>query len=282
MLTGLLMDWIQIILLSLIQGLTEFLPVSSSAHLVLPAQLTQWPDQGLAFDVAVHFGTLIAVLAYFRTELYNLLAAAGRAPTLIRSSGWSELISPRQPTDENLDLLLKLALATLPIVLMGLAAKGVIEAHLRTVPIIATTTMLFALILWYADRQPGRRTTIQWSDAVWIGFAQTLALIPGTSRSGITITVALLVGLSRVSAARFSFLLSIPTIAGAQLLLTMDLLDDRGTLKIWPLLAGAAIAFVAAYTSIHFFIRLLDRYGMTPYVLYRLALGVCLFAVVGF
>jgi len=275
------MDWIQIILLSLIQGLTEFLPVSSSAHLVLPAQLTQWPDQGLAFDVAVHFGTLIAVLTYFRTDLLNLLSAAGRAPIILRTNGWLGLFSPRQVVDTDLDLLLKLVLATLPIVVAGLAAKDAVEAHLRTIPIIATTTMLFALILWYADRRPGQRTSIRWSDAAWIGFAQTLALIPGTSRSGITITAALLLGLARVNAARFSFLLSIPTIAGAQLLLTMDLADSDKALEIWPLLAGATIAFAAAYTSIHFFIRLLDRYGLTPYVLYRLALGVCLFAFIG-
>lgn len=275
------MDWIQIILLSLIQGLTEFLPVSSSAHLVLPAQLTQWPDQGLAFDVAVHFGTLIAVLAYFRTDLLNLLSAAGRAPMFIRTRGWSGLFTTGQAMDTDLDLLLKLALATFPIVLVGLASKDFVEAHLRTVPIIATTTMLFALILWYADRKPGQRASIRWSDAAWIGIAQTLALIPGTSRSGITITVALLLGLSRVNSARFSFLLSIPTIAGAQLLLTMDLAGSQGSMEVWPLLAGAAIAFGAAYASIHFFIRLLDRYGMTPYVLYRLALGACLLAFVG-
>jgi undecaprenyl-diphosphatase len=199
----------------------------------------------------------------------------------IRTNGWSGLVVTGQAMDTDLDLLLKLAMATLPIVLVGLASKDLVEAHLRTVPIIATTTMLFALFLWYADRKPGQRESIRWSDAAWIGIAQTLALIPGTSRSGITITVALLLGLGRVHSARFSFLLSIPTIAGAQLLLTMDLTDAQSSLEIWPLLAGAAIAFGAAYGSIHFFIRLLDRYGMTPYVLYRLALGACLLAFVG-
>lgn len=276
------MDWIQIILLSLIQGLTEFLPVSSSAHLVLPAQLTQWPDQGLAFDVAVHFGTLIAVLAYFRVDLLNLIAAAGRTPRFLRTNGWSGLWSAQQTIDAELDLLVKLALATLPIMLVGFAAKDLVEAHLRTVPIIATTTMLFALVLWYADRKPGQRASVRWSDAAWIGVAQTLALVPGTSRSGITITVALLLGLSRGSSVRFSFLLSIPTIAAAQLLLTADLAREQHSIELWPLLAGATIAFGAAYTSIHFFIRLLDRFGMTPYVLYRLVLGACLFALVGF
>ena len=200
----------------------------------------------------------------------------------IRTNGWSGLVSTRQALDTDFDLLLKLALATLPIVLMGFAAKDMVETHLRTVPIIATTTMLFALVLWYAARQPGQRTSIQWSDAVWVGIAQTLALVPGTSRSGITITAALLLGLCRGSAARFSFLLSVPTIAGAQLLLTKDLLSSQSTPEIWPLVAGAAIAFGAAYASIHFFIRLLDRYGMTPYVVYRLALGACLFAIVFF
>ncbi len=274
------MDWVQVIFLSLIQGLTEFLPVSSSAHLVLPAQLTQWPDQGLAFDVAVHFGTLIAVLAYFRLDLQNLLYALGRAPRLMPNMGSASNLASALNEDADLDLLMKLALASLPVLLVGFLAKDAVEAYLRTVPVIATATMLFALLLWYSDRHPGARSRIQWTDAAWIGVAQTLALIPGTSRSGITITMALLVGLSRVSAARFSFLLSIPTIAGAQFLLTKDLIDSPEAVNIWPLLAGAAIAFAAAYASIHFFLRLLDRFGMMPYVIYRLALGAGLFIFV--
>lgn len=275
------MDWIQVVVLSLIQGLTEFLPISSSAHLVLPAQLSSWPDQGLAFDVAVHFGTLLAVLVYFRRDLQLMLTALTHAPGLISSVGMLPLMQRTADYDEHLDLLLKLAVATLPVIVVGFTAKDFVEAQLRTLPVIATTTMLFAAALWIADRQRGSRSTVLWADAMWIGLAQTIALIPGTSRSGITITVALVIGLSRVSAARFSFLLSIPAIAGAQLLLTMDLLQDNSTVAIAPICIGALLAFISAYVSIHFFIRLLDRFGMTPYVIYRLLLGAWLFLLIG-
>ena len=274
------MDWIQVVLLSLIQGLTEFLPISSSAHLVLPAQLTDWPDQGLAFDVAVHFGTLLAVIAYFRQDLLRMLAAFTRAPAMLSNLGWSPTLQQTAAHDEHLDLVIKLALATLPVVIVGFAAKDIIEANLRTLSVIASTTILFAVVLWIADRRPGSRSLASWSDTLWIGLAQTLALVPGTSRSGITIAVALLVGLNRVAAARFSFLLAIPTIAGAQLLLTLDLMSEDNFVDLAPIAVGGLIAFASAYLSIHFFIRLLDRLGMMPYVIYRLVLGSVLFWIV--
>ena len=274
------MDWIQVVLLSLIQGLTEFLPISSSAHLVLPAQLTDWPDQGLAFDVAVHFGTLLAVIAYFRQDLLQMLAAFTRAPAMLSNLGWRPTLQQAAAHYEHLDLVFKLALATLPVVIVGFATKDIIEANLRTLSVIATTTILFAVVLWIADRRPGSRSLASWSDTVWIGLAQTLALVPGTSRSGITIAVALLVGLNRVAAARFSFLLAIPTIAGAQLLLTLDLMSEGNSVDLAPIAVGGLIAFASAYLSIHFFIRLLDRFGMMPYVIYRLVLGSVLFWIV--
>ena len=267
------MDWIQVILLSLIQGLTEFLPISSSAHLVLPAQLTDWPDQGLAFDVAVHFGTLLAAMAYFRQDLMQMLAAFTRAPALLSNIGWRPTLLQSAAHDEHLDLIFKLTLATLPVVVVGFASKDIIETHLRTLSVIATTTILFAVVLWSSDRRPSSRALISWSDTVWIGLAQTLALVPGTSRSGITISVALLVGLNRVAAARFSFLLAIPTIAGAQLMLTLDLMSGENSADLAHITAGGLIAFASAYFTIHFFMRLLDRFGMMPYVVYRLVLG---------
>ncbi len=254
------MDWLQLIFLSLVQGLTEFLPISSSAHLVLPAQLTDWPDQGLAFDVGVHFGTLLAVVAYFRSELWGMANGALRYPL-------------HREYNADLDLMLKLALATLPVVIVGFLAKDWVETHLRTVPVIACTTILFALALWFADRQPGNSEQPRWSDAGLIGLAQVLALVPGTSRSGITITAALLLGMSRTGAARFSFLLAIPTIAGAQLLLTLDLVEAGTQQGIRDLLAGAVIAGISAYLCIHYFIALVERTGMLPYVVYRLLLG---------
>ena len=254
------MEWLQIIVLSLIQGLTEFLPISSSAHLVLPSLLTDWPDQGLAFDVGVHFGTLLAVITYFRVELTRM---AGAVITLPR----------HRSLNAEVDLVLKLAAATLPVVIVGFIAKDFVEDNLRTIPVIAYATIGFGLLLWFADRRPGEEQRVSWNQAGLIGLAQVLALVPGTSRSGITITAALLAGLSRTAAARFSFLLAIPTIAGAQLLLTLDLLANPEDRVFAHLLSGAMLAGVSAYFCIHFFIALVERTGMLPYVIYRLLLG---------
>ena len=260
------MDWLQILFLSLVQGLTEFLPISSSAHLVLPAQLTDWPDQGLAFDVGVHFGTLIAVIAYFRVELSRMAVSAITYPA-------------QRQYNTDIDMMLKLALATLPVAVMGFVAKDFVEANLRSVPVIAAATIIFAGALWFADRRPGAADTPQWGHAAFIGLAQVLALVPGTSRSGITITAALLVGLSRTAAARFSFLLAIPTIAGAQLLLSLDLLQADADRAWMDMVSGAVIAGTAAYLCIHYFIALVERTGMLPYVVYRVLLGGFLLAI---
>ena len=275
------MEWLQVIVLALVQGITEFLPVSSSAHLVLPAQLTSWPDQGLAFDVAVHFGTLIAVLAYFRKDLCSMLWAIGQAPAVYAARS-SEVPSNAETEQaaQGIVQLLKLGLATIPVVIIGFLGKDFIQDNLRTVPVIATTTMLFGAALWYADRRPTTNTTITWQAAAIIGLAQSIALIPGTSRSGITITAALLLGLSRVEAAKFSFLLAIPTIAGAQLLLSLDLAAGNLDTDLAKVAAGAALAGVSAYLGIHYFMQLVERTGMLPYVLYRLVLGLVLFGLV--
>lgn len=256
------MEWLQILVLSLIQGITEFLPISSSAHLVLPSLLTDWPDQGLAFDVGVHFGSLIAVIVYFRHELTRMTVSVAQLPFA-------------RNINEDVELVFKLAVATLPVVVIGLAGKDFIEDNLRTLPVIAATTIVFGLLLWWSDRRPGEQTHITWNAALFIGLAQTLALIPGTSRSGITITAALLLGLSRTTGAKFSFLLSIPTIAGAQFLLTLDLLE-LGVDRWGELIAGGVIAGLSAYACIHFFIQLVERTGMLPYVIYRLLLGCAL------
>lgn len=260
------MDWLHIIILGLIQGLTEFLPISSSAHLVLPTLLFGWPDQGLAFDVGVHFGTLIAVVMYFRQELLSMAGAVLAYPL-------------QRQYSEDIDLVLKLALATLPVVVVGFVAKDYVEDNLRTIPVIAVATVIFGLLLWFADRKSSENMTINWGQALFIGAMQVLALIPGTSRSGITITAALLIGLSRVGAARFSFLLAIPAIAGAQLLLTLDLVSAQAQQPWIDLLSGSVIAGISAYLCIHYFIALVERTGMVPYVIYRLVLGAALLAM---
>lgn len=254
------MEWLQIIVLSLIQGLTEFLPVSSSAHLILPTLLSDWPDQGLAFDIAVHVGSLLAVLAYFRSEMAQFAISGTRLLTQRRY-------------DEHTELLLKIVVATLPVVIVGYFLKGWVESELRSVAVIAAASIVFAVALWWADRQRGQIDQPSWMQTLMIGSAQVLAIVPGASRSGVTITAALLLGLSRTSAARFSFLLSIPTISGAALLATLDLLD-AGESARWPELAvGTALAGICAYACIHYFIALVERTGMMPYVIYRLLLG---------
>lgn len=262
------MDWLQVIVLSLMQGLLEFLPISSSAHLILPAELTDWPDQGLAFDVAVHVGTLAAVVAYFHRELVDYARGSVNALTQRR-------------LNDDAEQVLLLTLATLPIVIAGFLLKDWVESSLRSVPVIAAASILFGLLLWYADHRHGARSAVTWRDAAVIGIMQVLSIVPGTSRSGITLTAALLLGMTRAAGARFSFLLSIPTIAGAGLLLANDALAEGHTARIEHLLVGAALSGVAAYGCIRVFITLIDRTGMLPYVIYRILLGVVLLALWG-
>lgn len=262
------MEWLQIITLALLQGITEFLPISSSAHLILPAALTDWPDQGLAFDVAVHLGTLLAVCSFFRKELGDY------------TTGCLGALQTRRLNEQSLEVG-KLALATLPVVICGFLLKDWIEASLRSVQVIAISTIVFGLLLAFADRRHGNRESISFSAAAIIGGFQTLALIPGTSRSGITITAALLLGLSRTVSARFSFLLSIPTIAGAALLTTLDLRSQPEDADWASLAAGAGLAGISAYLCIDLFIRLVERTGMMPYVYYRLILGAGLLIFAG-
>ena len=252
-------DLSQIIVLALIQGITEFLPISSSAHLILPAELTAWPDQGLLFDVAVHLGTLTAVIVYFRAELMRFSAEALR----LRAGASTLLLS-------------RVAIATVPAALAGLLFKPYIESELRTVGVIAVTTIAFAIPLWWADRRAASTRdehTLSYTQAIVIGLAQALALVPGVSRSGITITAALLVGLGREGAARFSFLLAIPTITGAALLSAVDARTAPEVVPWTDLGLGFTVSAVAAYGCISAFIALVNRTGMTPYVVYRLALG---------
>ena len=261
------MDILQIIVLALVQGITEFLPVSSSAHLILVPLLTHWEDQGLAFDVAVHVGTLTAVVLYFRHEIKKMFFA------------WFD--SWRGEHSEDSKLAWAVVVGTVPVGLVGFIFKDVISENLRTPLVIASTTIIFALLLWYADWSAKRERdeyAMSWKDIIVIGCAQAIALIPGTSRSGITITAGLLLGLTAQASARFSFLLSIPVIllaGGYEILAYQEVasLDDMG-----DLILGALVSAISAYFSIHFFLKLLERLGMTPFVVYRLLLGVLLFS----
>ncbi|MGA0840085.1 MAG: undecaprenyl-diphosphate phosphatase [Pseudomonadales bacterium] len=262
------MEWTQVIVLALMQGLLEFLPISSSAHLILPAQLTDWSDQGLTFDIAVHVGTLVAVVTYFRQDLRGY--AQGSLQSLVE-----------RRINDDASMVLKLGLATLPIVICGFLIKDWVEVSLRNIPVIATASIVFGLLLWYSDRRHGTRADVGWRDAAFIGTLQVLSIVPGTSRSGITLTAALLLGMSRAAGARFSFLLSIPTIAGAGLLLIKDAMDSGHETAWAHSFAGAVIAGLSAYACIRAFIALIDRTGMLPYVVYRLLLGTLLLALWG-
>jgi len=267
------MDFFQLFVLAIIQGLSEFLPVSSSAHLILTPVLTGWPDQGLAFDVAVHVGTLSAVVFYFRRELIKM------------SYDWfNSLITFKQTPDSRLAW--GVIIGTIPVGLVGLLFKDFIETSLRSPIVIATTTVLFGLTLWWADVYGKRQRdehTMTFKDILIIGCAQALALIPGTSRSGITITAGLMLGLSRAGAARFSFLLSIPAILLPGLLKTLDMLHatpvSQNGIEWNTLFLGALISGITAFFVIRFFLQLLEKTGMLPYVIYRLLLGTFLFFV---
>ncbi len=274
------MDTLHIIWLALVQGLTEFLPISSSAHLILVPKLLGWPDQGLAFDVAVHLGTLIAVVGYFRADIVTLFFAWCRSAGSLVGLGASDAATSAHTPDSRLAW--GVILGTIPAGLVGLAFKDVIEIHLRSPLVIAATTIIFGLVLWYADRRSRLARdefTLGWGDFLVIGAAQALALIPGTSRSGITITAALLLGLTREAAARYSFLLSIPIIVLSGLGVTKDLLEDSAPVDWTALGLGTLVAAVSAFICIHFFLAFINRIGMLPFVIYRLALGVLLLLV---
>ncbi|MEK7990327.1 MAG: undecaprenyl-diphosphate phosphatase [Thiotrichaceae bacterium] len=267
------MDIWQIITLALLQGFTEFLPISSSAHLILVPELTSWEDQGRAFDVAVHLGTLTAVIFYFRHDIKPLFLA------------WIKSLQTRQLTAES-RLVWGVIIGTIPVAIVGvlISITGWVD-HLRSGLLIATTTLVFGGLLWYADaRATLERDEYQmtWRDIMLIGCAQAIALLPGTSRSGITITAALLAGLSRQAAARFSFLLSIPVIILAGVDETALLLTQQIEVNWTILMLGMTISSVSAYLCIELFIRLLNQIGMLPFVIYRLILGVFLLIWYGY
>ncbi len=263
------MSLIQIIILALVQGFTEFLPISSSAHLILVPVLTDWEDQGLAFDVAVHVGTLIAVVSYFRKELSAMLR------------DWMRSIVQRKLVGES-RLAWAVCWGTVPAALAGLLFHDFIDTELRSPLVIAVTTIGFGLLLWLGDVRGARHRdehSLNWKDVAIIGLAQALALIPGTSRSGITMTAALLLGLTREAAARFSFLLSVPIILMAGGYNTLKLIESDEVVDWLGLGLGVGLSMLTAYVCIHFFLKLLERMGMLPFVIYRLLLGVMLLAL---
>ena len=253
------MDTLQLILLSVVQGLTEFLPVSSSAHLVLLSEFLGEEDQGIIFDVGVHFGTLLAALVYFRSDLKKMIINLGSHKLL---------------SEEN-NLTTNLVIGVIPILLAGFLLRDFVNLHLRNSEVIAYATIIFGIFLYTAQLRKGKEDldSVNLKQALIIGLFQCLALIPGTSRSGITITAGLFLGLSATAASRFSFLLAIPTIGAIALaeLIRISFIDitDNGT----ELSIALIISFLVAYISIDMFLKLIDRIGFTPFVIYRLLLG---------
>lgn len=261
------MDFFQAIVLAVVQGIVEFLPISSSAHLILVPEMFGWADQGLAFDVAVHVGTLVAVVAFLRKEIAQIVPAW--------LSGWR---TRQWSADGQLGWLI--IIATIPVGLVGLAFKDYIELNLRSSMVIAATTLIFGLVLGWADHKADKNTktisSLDWKQTLLIGCAQAIALIPGTSRSGITMTALLALGYTRIASAKFSFLMAVPAIALPGLLKAKDLADSAAQIQ-WPILAtGVIVSAIVAFLCMNLFMRFVSRVGMLPFVVYRVLLCIAI------
>jgi len=265
------MTWIHYLLLAIIQGITEFLPISSSAHLILPAKVFGWPDQGPLIDLMAHLGSLGAVVLYYRKDVRRMIA------------GGFDLLSfkPERQCRKRAQLALFILIATPPALIVGFVMSMVGWAEAVRSPLIIAWAMIgFGIILWLADvwgKQVKTIETMNWKAAVLIGFAQILAFIPGTSRSGITMTAARGLGFTRSEAARFSMLMAIPIILAGGVYAFLQLIKNgnSGTdaASLVDGLAVAGLSFVAAYFAITIFMKLIERISFLPFMLYRLALG---------
>lgn len=265
-----MIDYFQATVLGLVQGLTEFLPVSSSAHLILVPKLTHWSDQGIAFDVAVHFGTLFAVITYFRQDIKSItteMMESVKSPTLsiFQTFGW------------------KLGLATAPALIAGFLFHDYISSEFRSIHIVAATTLCYGLLLGlaeYMNRAKYFSVHVNLKQAILIGCAQALALIPGTSRSGVTLTAGLFLGLSKEAAARFSFLLAIPTILIACSYEFLQLLKESIPYTWDVLLFGCTISAISAYFCIHYFLKWISKMSLLPFAVYRVVLACFLIVLI--
>ena len=241
------------IVLGIVQGITEFLPVSSSGHLILLPMLLGWPEQPLAFDTVVHLGTLAAVLVALRDDLPKLFADKGKL-------GWT------------------IVAASVPALGMGFLFKDQIETVLRSPLVVAASLVVWGILLWIADRQmkkqaEGKIENVGYHRAMMIGLAQAIALIPGTSRSGVTITAGLFMGLSREAAARFSFLLGIPAISAAGALGLFELATGEAQIELVPMIFGFLTSFACGFIAIRFLLKLLKSTSFVPFAIYRIALA---------
>ena len=252
------MDFIHIFILSIIQGVTEFLPISSQSHLILTSHLLGLKDQGLGFDIALHFGSLIAILIYYRKEIRSLLSL----------------------NDEGVNYLRLIIIGSIPLPIVGLLFIDIVSQNMRSVFSIASMTILFAVILYLADLKKKEVVTkfanISIYTIVFIGLMQTLAIMPGVSRSGIVITAALLANFSREDSIKIAFLLSIPAIFMATVYQSMQLYDVGNIEILNEHMLGMFLSFIFSYITIHLFISTINKISFTPYIIYRLILGVVL------
>lgn len=263
------MDFIHAFVLSIIQGLTEFLPVSSSAHLILLPRVFGWEDQGLAYDIAAHFGSLAAVIIYFRQDLARII-----------QGGWYSVSGNGMTTDGR--MFWYLIVASIPVGLFGYLIYDLVATAFRNPVLLGYMNLIFAALLLLADKTGKRlrpQSGIGWRDAILIGLAQALSLIPGASRSGVTITAGLMLGLTRQAAARFAFLMAIPVLIMASGYQLYRIVTDATEVDYGSFALVTVLSFFSALAAIHFFLKLLDRFGLTPYVVYRVGLGVVLLLI---
>ena len=280
------MTFLQLLLIAIVQGITEFLPISSSGHLILIPYLTDFPDQGPLIDVAVHVGSLLAIIVYFFKDV-----------VVLARGGFASIGLGKAPAERR--LFWWIALGTIPAVLFGLSIKmGMFNAvaetwfgitivdddlmsSIRFTDLIAVNLIFYGILLGIADffgRETKSFEDMTWRDGLLVGLAQALAIIPGTSRSGVTMTAARALGYSRVEAARFSFLLSIPAVAGAGVLIVPEIFEAGGGLAMEALIAGV-LTFIAAFATMAFLMNFLKKASMLVFVIYRVAMGVALLAL---
>ena len=252
------MDFIQIFILSIIQGITEFLPISSQSHLILTSYLLGLKDQGLGFDIALHFGSLIAILIYYRQEIRSLFSLS----------------------DEGLNYLKLIIIGSIPLPIIGLLFIDIVSQNMRSVLSIASMTIFFAIILYLADVRKkevaNKFANISIYTIVFIGLMQTLAIMPGVSRSGIVITAALLANFSRQDSIKIAFLLSIPAIFMATVYQSIQMYQVGNVEILNEHLLGMLLSFIFSYITIHLFITTINKISFIPYIVYRLILGITL------
>ncbi|MFD0885284.1 undecaprenyl-diphosphate phosphatase [Streptosporangium algeriense] len=267
-----LIGWFEAVVLGLVQGLTEFLPISSSAHVRVVSALFGWTDPGAAFTAVIQIGTEAAVVIYFRKEIWEIISTWVRA-----------LWTPDLRGHHAARMGWYIIAGTLPIVVLGLLFKDSIETVFRDLRLIATTLIVFALILWFADRTARNKLTLQrhlsFPHALIYGFAQSLALIPGVSRSGGTVSAGLLLDYRREEAAKYSFLLAIPAVLGAGVLELFKI--GEGDSPDWgPTILATAISFVVGYAAVAWFLKYISTHKFTGFVIYRIILGLVIIALV--